>query len=84
MDKDDNEILKPGKRRSDGVEESLTSAGVAELPLARVKTIMQKGGDDLPISQEGLFAMAKAAVCIVSSAESRFDNVCFIGFDIRL
>ncbi|VDD85978.1 unnamed protein product [Enterobius vermicularis] len=64
MDKDDNEILKPGKRRSDGVEESLTSAGVAELPLARVKTIMQKGGDDLPISQEGLFAMAKAAVCI--------------------
>ncbi|VDK69422.1 unnamed protein product [Litomosoides sigmodontis] len=32
-----------------------------ELPLARVRTIMQSGGEQVPISSEGLFAMTKAA-----------------------
>ncbi|VDO29034.1 unnamed protein product [Onchocerca flexuosa] len=36
-----------------------------ELPLARVRTIMQSGGEQVPISSEGLFAMTKAAELFV-------------------
>uniref|UniRef100_A0A0N5AC96 CBFD_NFYB_HMF domain-containing protein n=1 Tax=Syphacia muris TaxID=451379 RepID=A0A0N5AC96_9BILA len=61
MEVDESEVERHSKRKGDSEGEPLTmSAGVALLPLARVKAIMSKESEGVPVSQEGLFAMSKA------------------------
>lgn len=70
---DDDQML-VAFRKSDHSENDAPSSSSSamlnaqhELPLARVRTIMQSGGEQVPISSEGLFAMTKAAVSIIVS-----------------
>ncbi|VDN20263.1 unnamed protein product [Gongylonema pulchrum] len=56
-------------RKTDNAENETPSASTSalhDLPLARVKTIMQSGGEQVPISSEGLYAMTKAAELFIS------------------
>ncbi|VDN01692.1 unnamed protein product [Thelazia callipaeda] len=57
LDYSEKEVLSPC---------SSVSNALHGLPLARVKAIMQSGGEEIPISSEGLFTMAKAAEFFVS------------------
>lgn len=53
---------KVDRSENDAPSPSSSASSLYELPLARVKTIMQSGGEQVPVSSEGLFAMTKAAV----------------------
>lgn len=68
---DDDQVL-VAFRKSDHSENEAPSSSSPlllnaqhELPLARVRTIMQSGGEQVPTSNEGLFAMTKAAVSVI-------------------
>uniref|UniRef100_A0A915PIE0 Transcription factor CBF/NF-Y/archaeal histone domain-containing protein n=1 Tax=Setaria digitata TaxID=48799 RepID=A0A915PIE0_9BILA len=68
---DDDQLLAAFRKFDHSENEAPTSSSSGtlnaqhELPLARVKTIMQSGGEQVPISSEGLFAMTKAAELFV-------------------
>lgn len=70
---DDDQILTVFRKSDHSENEAPSSSSLSmlnaqhELPLARVRTIMQSGGEQVPISNEGLFAMTKAAVSIILS-----------------
>lgn len=65
---DDDQVLVAFRKSDHSENEAPSSSSLSvlnaqhELPLARVRTIMQSGGEQVPISSEGLFAMTKAAV----------------------
>lgn len=61
-DSSDNQPLVTFRRTDHSeTEPSSVTNLLHELPLARVKLIMQSGGEQVPVSSEGLFAMTKAA-----------------------
>ncbi|KAK6114137.1 histone-fold protein CHRAC subunit, putative [Brugia malayi] len=68
---DDDQMLVTFRRSDHSENEAPSSSSFSvlnaqhELPLARVRTIMQSGGEQVPISSEGLFAMTKAAELFV-------------------
>ncbi|MCP9263347.1 hypothetical protein DINM_006675 [Dirofilaria immitis] len=71
---DDDQLLVSFRKCSHSENEAPSSSSLSvlnaqhELPLARVRTIMQSGGEQVPISSEGLFAMTKAAVSVITKA----------------
>ncbi|CAG9533419.1 unnamed protein product [Cercopithifilaria johnstoni] len=68
---DDDQILVAFRKSNHSENEAPSSSSLSmlnaqhELPLARVRTIMQSGGEQVPTSSEGLFAMTKAAELFV-------------------
>ncbi|KHN74933.1 Zinc finger protein sdc-1 [Toxocara canis] len=62
MERDDDESVHQQKiEQTVDSEMTAQSHGLYELPLTRVKTIMLSSSEQVPISNEGLFAMTKAA-----------------------
>uniref|UniRef100_A0A0R3RFD7 CBFD_NFYB_HMF domain-containing protein n=1 Tax=Elaeophora elaphi TaxID=1147741 RepID=A0A0R3RFD7_9BILA len=68
---DDDQVLIASRKSDHSENDAPSSSSLSmlsaqhELPLARVRTIMQSGGEQVPISSEGLFAMTKAAELFV-------------------